>query len=213
MTDETQASTPATPVAHIYKGAAKALDDSDFAKAAQIAGVSERALRAVVQVEAAGRPFDAAGRVTMLYEPHIAYRLSDGDMRQQLIADGLAYAVWGTKPYPKTSDLRFAQFDGCADIAGPEFAAQCCSWGLPQIMGFNYESAGYTNAVEMVTAFASDAERQLDAMATFIKTNMACALALSRLDWAGFAEHYNGAGYRKNAYDVKLAQAYNALGS
>jgi hypothetical protein len=32
--------------------------------------------------------------------------------------------------------------------------------------------------------------------------------ALQSHDWAAFAKGYNGPGYAKNAYDVKLAEAY-----
>lgn len=31
---------------------------------------------------------------------------------------------------------------------------------------------------------------------------------LQRKDWAGFARGYNGPGYAKNRYDIKLANAY-----
>jgi hypothetical protein len=31
---------------------------------------------------------------------------------------------------------------------------------------------------------------------------------MQELNWAAFAKGYNGPGYAKNAYDVKLAQAY-----
>jgi hypothetical protein len=47
-------------------------------------------------------------------------------------------------------------------------------------------------------------------MASFIK-NSGLADELQKKNWAGFARGYNGPSYSKNAYDVKLAQAYSKL--
>lgn len=192
----------------IYKGVAKALEAGDIAEVAASIEVQEAALRAVLAVESAGHGFDQYGRVTALYEPHVAYRLSSGDKRAALMARCLAYAKWGEQPYPKSHDLRFHQIDECAEIAGMEFAADATSWGLPQIMGFNAQSAGYNSSVEMVTAFAADEQNQLAALGAFILNNKALHRALQHLDWAGFAAGYNGGGFRRNAYDTKLADAY-----
>ncbi|MCW8039807.1 N-acetylmuramidase domain-containing protein, partial [Acinetobacter entericus] len=48
---------------------------------------------------------------------------------------------------------------------------------------------------------------QLDAMCRYIKVN-GLVNALKNKDWKAFARGYNGSGYAKNNYDVKLANAY-----
>lgn len=191
-----------------YLGAAKPLDPTDVASVAKSIGVDPKAFKAIVTVEAQGKPFDAKHRVIALYEPHIAYRMADPDVRRELVRAGLAYAKWGTRRYPKTMEERFAQIDKVSEIGTPELAADATSWGMGQIMGFNAQSAGYLNAVDMVKAFAADAENQVAAMGAFTLNNHALLRALIRLDWATVAELWNGAAYRKNHYDTKLASAY-----
>ncbi|WP_426772988.1 N-acetylmuramidase domain-containing protein, partial [Pseudomonas aeruginosa] len=43
------------------------------------------------------------------------------------------------------------------------------------------------------------------------KTNPAIHKALKSKDWAEFARRYNGPDYKKNNYDVKLAEAYQSF--
>ena len=192
-----------------YIGAAERLSDSDFARLAAKHGIEEAALRAVNAVEARNSGFYSSGAVVCLYEPHIAYRLSGGNTRDKLVAAGIAYPHWGERPYPASS---FPRIDKCSEIAGEEIAAQSTSWGLGQLMGFNFRAAGYDSAVDMVTAFAASEANQLEGMIGFIQANEAMAKALSDHDWAMFARCYNGAGYAQNGYDRKLAAAYERFG-
>lgn len=195
-----------------YIGNAKALEDGDLERVATDIGVEARAFRAIVAVEANGRPFDDRNRPMALYEPHVAYRMSSGDVRRKLVMEELAYAKWGTKKYPKSMDERYRQIERCGIIAGNELAADATSWGMGQIMGFNAQVCGYMNAVDMVRAFAADAENQLAAMGAFILNNASLYRALRRKDWEVVAELWNGAAYRKNNYHIKLASAYNEGG-
>lgn len=89
-----------------------------------------------------------------------------------------------------------------------EAALRSASWGLGQILGENFAMCEYNRAEEMVLAFTESEGSQLEAMVKFI---IAAGLddELRRHDWAGFARGYNGPGYKKNKYDVKLRQAYN----
>ena len=188
-----------------YIGEARPLAPSDLALLAQRHGVEERALRAIVAVEAAGKAFHSSGALVCLYEPHIAYRYTSGATRDALVNAGLAYAKWGTKPYPKSS---FSRIDRCARIAGEEVAALASSWGAPQMMGFNHKVCGYPSAVQMVKSFAASEANQIEAMIRFIKSNRKMFGALQAHNWETFAYHYNGPGYAKNGYHTKLAKAY-----
>lgn len=187
-----------------YIGKAVELSAADLTALAQKHGIEERALKAVVEVEANGKAFHSSGALVCLYEPHIAYRYTAGAKRDGLIAAGLAYPKW-KRGYPATS---FARIDKCASIAGAEVAALATSWGAPQIMGFNHRVCGYPTAVQMVKAFAESEAAQIEAMVRFIKANPKMLAALNGHDWATFARLYNGSGYKANAYDTKLAAAY-----
>lgn len=161
-------------------------------------------LRTVMAVECRGSGFDRHGRVLILYEPHIAYRVAGEVVRSRLMAAGLAYPKWGERPYPKDS---YPSFEKASQVS-LEVACKACSWGLGQLLGSNYAAAGYTSASAMASAFATGEDEQAAAMARFIVTNPKMHAALLAHDWAGFASRYNGPGYAKNAYHTKLAAAY-----
>ncbi|MER9070947.1 N-acetylmuramidase family protein [Mesorhizobium sp. M0902] len=59
----------------------------------------------------------------------------------------------------------------------------------------------------MAEAMMADEALQLGAAIDFIVANRLDG-NLRNHDWAAFAKGYNGAGYRKNAYDTRLAEAY-----
>jgi hypothetical protein len=182
---------------------AAAATPEDFAHAAATIECEVAAFRAVVAVETGGRGFDAKGRPKALFEPHIFYRLLDGDKRREATRAGLAYRKWGTKPYPKESYPRIV----AACRIDMELALQATSWGLPQILGSNHRAAGYPSAVRMVEAFCEGEDVQLAAMARFIVAERLSG-ALERKDWAAFARRYNGPRYATHGYHTKLARAY-----
>lgn len=188
-----------------YIGKAVPLTDGDFARIASGFNIEEALVRAVNEVEANGKGFQSSGAVTALYEPHWAYKQSSGSIRSALVKAGIAYQKWGTKPYPKSP---YPNIDTCAKIAGEELAALSTSWGIGQIMGFNHDAAGYSTAVSMVRAFAESEANQLIGMMHFIEANPGMMKALLDKNWAEFAQRYNGKGYAKNKYDIKLAAAY-----
>lgn len=185
-----------------FAGRAKRLEDIDLPRIAHEIGVGEDEIHAVMEVEAAGSGFDSKGRVKALYEPHIAWRQSKGEVRELLAKEGLAYPSW-KRDYPSDSYPRILK---AYEIAG-DVALMSTSWGLGQIMGFNHAAAGYKSARAMVESFADDEDNHLEAMIRFIVTNELDD-EIRRHDWAGFARGYNGAGYKANKYDTKLAAAF-----
>ncbi|MGR3821632.1 MAG: N-acetylmuramidase domain-containing protein [Salipiger marinus] len=118
----------------------------------------------------------------------------------------MAYPKWGERPYPVSADARYALFARMAAI-DERAAIRSCSWGLPQMMGFNASLCGYDTGRAMVEDFAQDEEHQLDAMVTFI---VAAGLddELRRHDWRGFARGYNGPGYATHGYHTRLADRF-----
>lgn len=186
-----------------FKGTAIRLKDTDLPRLGATIGVGEDEIHAVLDVEARGSGYDSQGRPAMLFEPHVFYRNLSGAERDKAVAQGLAYRNW-KRNYPKDSYPRLER----AMKINKEAALRSASWGLGQILGENFAMCGYNRAEEMVLAFTESEGRQLEAMVKFI---IAAGLddELRRHDWAGFARGYNGPGYKKNKYDVKLRQAYN----
>jgi len=191
-----------------FKGAARKVTPEEIDQIAIDLKVEVAAFRAVIAVEAAGSGFDKAGRPKALFERHHFYKhLKDAPgLQANAEAEGLAYPKWGTKPYPKGSDAVYAEIERACTI-DEEAALLSTSWGLDQIMGSNFKMAGCASVEAMVEEACESEAGQLRQMAAFIKS-AGLQDELMNKDWAKFARGYNGPGYAQNAYDVKLAQAY-----
>lgn len=187
-----------------FKGKARRLEAMDIGRLAQTIGCGEDHLRAVLEVETRGGGFDVHGRPKMLFEPHVFYRNLSGADREAAVNAGLAYRRWGEKPYPRDS---YPRLERAMEI-NSEAALRSASWGLGQILGENYHMAGYPSAKAMVDAFLDDEAVHLAAMVEFI-VSAGLDDDLRREDWRGFARGYNGAGYAKHGYHVKLKAAFD----
>lgn len=187
-----------------FQGSGKRIDDYDLPRVGALLGVGEDEIHAVLDVEAAGSGFDRQGRLKMLFEPHVFYRLLPLAKRETAVAQGLAYATWRPGAYPPDSYPRLLRAMAIDETA----ALKACSWGLGQILGENHMAAGYDTPQAMVADFCADEDNHLEAMIRFIKTAKLDG-HLRRHDWANFARGYNGPGYARHGYHIKLAAAFN----
>lgn len=167
-------------------------------------------LKAVVEVEASGKGF--IGDVPkILYEPHIMHRLLTKKnyitIRNNLMKahPNLCYPRWGTYRYGAES-IQHKRLE-IASQFNRDTALESCSWGLGQVMGFHWKSLGYESLQAFINDMYESEAKQLEAMIRFIKVN-GLLLALKNKDWIKFARGYNGSGYAKNKYHIKLANAY-----
>jgi len=190
-----------------FIGTGNRLSNADYADLARTSDIDEALLRAVVKVEAASVGFDDANRLRILFEPHVFYRLlGAGTKRDRAVALGVAYKTWKTKPYPRTSSLRYEQLASAMRI-DEHLALQSASWGLGQLMGHHYASCGFTSPQDFIAFMLRGEREQLDAMIDFMDTEgLTPHLVAHR--WASFARAYNGPRYAENNYDTKLEQAY-----
>jgi len=186
-----------------FQGSGKRLDDYDIPRIGALIGVGEDEIHAVLDVESSGSGFDRQGRLKMLFEPHVFFRCLPQDKRAAAVSQGLAYSQWRPGEYPPDSYPRLLRAMEIDETA----ALKACSWGLGQILGENYQAAGYLSPQAMVADFCKDEANQLEAMIRFIKSK-GLDRALRMKDWARFAQGYNGANYRQNDYDGKLKRAF-----
>lgn len=196
-----------------FKGSGKRITDYDIPRIGALIGVGEDEVHTLMDVESRGSGFDRYGRLAMLFEPLWFYRHltpKQGDpnaaamlgKRERALALGLAQPTRPTS-YPPESYTRLEKALAIDETA----ALKSASWGLGQIMGFNHVAAGYRTVQEMITAFCADEANQLQAMINFIKANKLDD-ELRRHDWRGLARGYNGEGYERDGYHIKLANAY-----
>jgi hypothetical protein len=84
-------------------------------------------------------------------------------------------------------------------------ALKAASWGLFQVMGFNHN--GWGSAIPFAQDMFISEYKHLKAFTSFCKDNGLIRF-INQHDWATFASKYNGEGYAANAYDIKMAAAY-----
>lgn len=186
-----------------FVGSGAEISDADLARAAAALECDVAAVQAVSDVESRGGGYLSNGRPKILFEAHHFSRRTGG--------------VYN-KSHPKISSPRW---DKSLYAGGPReytrlenalrlnrnAALAAASWGRFQIMGFNYELCGYRTVTAFVSDMVESEGGQLDAFVGFIKGRRLDDDLRSH-DWAAFARGYNGSGYKENAYDVKLANAW-----
>lgn len=183
------------------------ISEQAFAAAAAKLGVEVAAIKAIASVETKGSAWITPGVPQILYERHIMERL----LRAKGISTvGLPSDLVNKTPggYGKFSE-QHGKLDRAVKI-DRDCALQSCSWGMFQLMGFNFKECGFTSVQAFVNAMYKSEDAQLDAFVGFIKSNTKLNQALRTKDWATVARLYNGADYKINQYDSKLEKAYVA---
>lgn len=185
------------------------ITEAAFQESAISLGCDLAAIKAVAEVESRGDGFikDKTGaRVPKtLFERHVFSRLTGG--KYDAIAPDISNPISSAKDRSYgTYAEQPARLEKAAKL-DRNAALQSASWGIFQIMGFNYQLAGFKTLQDFVNAMYKDEDEHLKAFVNFVK-NSDLASALKNHDWAAFARGYNGADYRQSQYDTKLAQAY-----
>ena len=173
--------------------------------------VEPAAVKAVIQVESAGAGYlnEPQQRVKILFERHIFARLlKERDSTAYTAACSEAPHICQNAPGGYKGGVAEYPRLARAMMYHHEAAMESASWGLFQIMGFNYKQAGFDSIHTFVDAMKESEGQQLTAFARFVKADKAMHAALKKHDWAAFAKRYNGPAYQKNNYDAKLANAY-----
>jgi N-acetylmuramidase len=188
-----------------FQGSAFALSSDGLATVSNNLGVHAPEIWTVLAVETSGCGFLSDRRPQILYERHIFHRLTQGRYDDGDISD----------PQPGGYGPRGApQYDRLAKAIAKDRASALASasWGIGQIMGENYQLAGFKDVEQMVATMSESEDDQLAAMGTFlIKSRL--HISLQAHDWSSFARGYNGPNYLINRYDVRLAselQKYSA---
>ncbi len=184
-----------------FAGKAAPLAVAGFSDVTDLLKVTAAEVWAVLSVETSGCGFLRDRRPAILFERHIFHRETKGLFDSQPDISNPqagAYGAGGAHQYERLQ--RAIALDRRA-------ALRSASWGLGQVMGFNAQIAGYEDVESMVAASADSEDKQLLAMANEIAHN-GLDRPLRSHDWPSFARGYNGAGFARNQYDIRLAAAY-----
>ncbi len=191
------------------KSSSQTLTNTQIQKAAKRLGVEAAAIKAVIDVESSGGGFLKNGKPKILFEGHIFWT--------QLQAKGISpskhrkgnehilYPNW-TRKYYQGGNAEHHRLASAMKI-NREAALASASWGMFQVMGFNYFVADFPDVESFVEAQHQSEYEHLKAFLGYIKHNR-LVKHLKTKNWAKFAAGYNGKDYKKNKYDIRLALAY-----
>lgn len=171
--------------------------------------VDAAALLAIAHLESALRPHavvDGRHEPLIRFEGHYFDRRLEGERRERARREGLASPSAGAVANPAGQEARWRLFERAAAI-DRKAACESVSWGMGQVMGAHWAWLGYGDVEALVAEARSGAAGQLRLMGRYLE-KAGLLPALRSRDWATVARGYNGPGYRANAYDTRLAQAF-----
>jgi peptidoglycan hydrolase-like protein with peptidoglycan-binding domain len=193
--------------------------EAAIARLSAVHGMEAAGLMAFVETESAevtSALVDGRNEPLIRYEGHYFFRLiGEGlpdkereALREKAVAAKLASPSSGGVPNPASQQDRWDKLLRPAMAMDVDAALESCSYGIGQVMGANWKMLGFGSTQEFINTARAGIEGQIELMVRFIeKSGLKGALAAH--DWTHLAAGYNGPSYRKNAYDVKLAEAYH----
>lgn len=183
---------------------AKKAEADDYEAAAKELGIEAAVIRAIAKIEGENAK-SYEGRPVILFERHVFHRKTAGKHS----ADHPGISNKQSGGYGRYRQ----QYDRLAEAFSLDASAalESASWGTFQIMGGNYDQAGFSSVEEMVLAMADSEKAQLAAFTAFVRADPRLKKAMASKDWAAIAKAYNGPDYAKNEYDTRLQEAYKAF--
>lgn len=177
------------------------LTNDDYVRAADVLRCDVAAIKAVASIEAPFGGFLLTGEPTALFERHWFHKLTNGKY------DKIAPDLSSPNPGGYTGGIREQARIARAAALDRTAALESASWGKFQIMGFNYKLCHMATLQDFINMVYKDEQSQLQLFVNFMLTKN-LPQYLAKLDFDGFAYHYNGPDYQKYSYATKMARYY-----
>ena len=164
--------------------------------------INSKRLKAIAKVESSGFGWKKDNKLKILFERHIFYKLTTGSK------DITNYCNPKAGGYNESNWEKFL----AAIKTDPVAAFQSISMGEFQILGKWWDELGYGSPYTMALDLNKSQYAQYVCLVNFIK-NVAngvdefLKISENPKDNIPFAKIYNGSGYDKNNYHIKLAEA------
>jgi hypothetical protein len=158
---------------------------------AQSSKVEPAVALAIFAVESKRAYDPSTGLVIVRFEPHVFLRLSHG--RLVTSDHGNQLAEWKAL--------------GEAYAINPQAALESASYGLPQLMGFNFGVTNHPDARSLLLAFQRSAREQVAGFFGFVASRKLVDKARERR-FVEFARVYNGKG-KEELYGAKMKKYFN----
>ena len=187
---------------------APAINHNDMVAAAAKLGCPVANIYAVAEKESGGSAFSRNGRPKILFEAHWFSRLTK--RAYDRTHPSISSRRWNRKLYARHMPGRYKRLARAARL-NVDAAISSASWGKFQVMGFHWEDLGYDSPWDFAMSMVRSEADQLEALVRFIKANnleraLRACKAGSPKSCEAFAKGYNGGGFRKNSYHIKLAK-------
>lgn len=197
------------------------ISEEDYRRIGRLMDVDPAVIKAIQEVETGGKGgFFAPGKPAILFEGHIFWhQLKKRGIAPEQYVEGNENILFPQRDKAKYKGglKEYDRLEQAQKIH--KEAANCsASWGMFQIMGFNYAACGMKSIDSFLKAMYEGELSQLRLFILFIMQQKGSTTpddaskymisALREKDWANFARIYNGPNYAENKYDVKLEAAY-----
>lgn len=168
-------------------------------------------IRAVAEVESSGSAWSSNGMLKLLYERHYFWRETQGRAGKNWFSNptGGDYTLDTNGNGINDSWEKLAMASSIDALA----AFKSVSMTQFQIMGAHHAALGYHRPWEMMLLATDSEVAQYEMMANWILLEKRGRDALKEMDGdpescRAFAAFWNGSGYARNNYHVKLANAF-----
>lgn len=191
---------------------AKAISNQELLELSMSLGdIDIKRMKAVASVESGGSGWFTSGLPKILYERHYFYRLTSDAIRKLsgwfIGPTGGGYTTDVNNNGINDSWEKLAEA-ACKD---PDAAFQSISIGKFQVMGSHYKSLGYKHPIDMLWDATQSEYAHYKMLVGYIKynnlTKAYMSLSTNPETCRAFAKGYNGPGYQKFDYHLKLAKA------
>ncbi|WP_455929923.1 N-acetylmuramidase family protein [Pseudomonas fluorescens] len=191
-----------------------ALTEADFQNAAAVLGngISANLIKAFASVESGGRSgFGPANMPVIAFEGHIFRKYTQHKYDRAYPLLSYPFLVNAGPQWKANNKTQATAWRTLVDAYKLDQAAalMSASYGMFQVMGFNFAACGYKDVFEFVAALKLNASQQLMAFCGFCRKNPALLRAMKSKDFAGMARNYNGSSY--GDYDRRIQKAFEAL--
>lgn len=191
------------------------LTASDYQAAASKlgSGISAAIVQAFAEVESGGRSgFGPSGLPVIAFEGHI-FRKYTGkkydSTHPKLSYKYVKKAGPEWKENNKDQKTAWKTLNAAMELDAAA-AVKASSWGMFQVMGFNYSACGYDSVNSFVADMKAGEQGQLKAFVSFCKAVPGMVDAIKNKNFVKMATLYNGADY--GDYDVRISKAYKKHG-
>jgi hypothetical protein len=157
----------------------------------------------ILEVESGKAGYLPDRRPQILFERAVFHTRTNGAFDST--NPGISAPTWGGYSGGAAEYSRLAE----AYALAPDAALQSASWGLAQIMGFNFSPAGYSSPAAFVQDMCASESAQLQAFQSFLM-HTGIAASLQAHDWDSVARKYNGSG-QVAVYSQRLSTNFAQL--